>query len=235
MTVVPAAAVLAHWTAALWRGDAGGDDLLDVVRVLRLDPEVRMHGRRVPLLAAVAELRDESVDWAGAFCTDAGVDLLPGPRLVTERAVAAGQALALYRTGGRPSLVAPIEDGAITVLEALPARPHPLHVRACAVELAEAVLAAEAALRCAPPAAVTGAQPTDPPPCAPHTPAANRGLIVRASRMWTVAGAAIDAGLPHPELRELRRIAARACLTAYAGDPVPAAPPARQTVRDRPW
>jgi hypothetical protein len=200
MTVVPLSFQLCGWIPAWWRGAAGGDDLLELVGT--------------PALAALADVRT-SVSAVTAFSPELGVGALPGPRRVTETAVAAGQAVILHRgRGSRSLLLIPGGDG-WSLLEGDVPRPVDLDLRQAAAEFAEAVVTAEHALRET--GRTYGAEVPSmsvrplPPGADPH----RRGLLVRAVRVWS-AVAAVPPAERTPDLAAVITASARATLAAYA-------------------
>jgi hypothetical protein len=199
MTVVPTAFQLAGWIPAWWRGLAGADDLLSISDGLDL--------------AALADAagRTRAVT---AYCPELGVGALPGPRTVTEAAVEAAEAVVLLDRPGNPAAVLlPSPDG-WRLLPAGTSRPSHTDLREADSAMAQAVLAAESGLR------DSGVSLGDAPaeasarPLPPGCPAANRGVLVRAVRLWT----AVDAVPPSRRsggLREVLHTAAAAALAAY--------------------
>ena len=208
MTVVPVAFQLASWIPAWWRGAVGGDDMVSLMGSVDLP--------------ALRELRGDTLG-VGAYCPALSVAVLPGPKSTTEAAVAAGQAVVLHRVAGPSAVLVP--DGASwSVLEANPSRPSALTLDQAATELAEAVVAAEHALR------ETGRRTTVEPRSAairslpPDADPARRALLTRAVRVWTAVEAVESVGRG-PLLEQVRAAAARAALASYA-EPL-------RTTRDR--
>ncbi len=197
MTVVPASFQLAGWIPAWWRATAGGDDLLEL-----LDPSA---------VAALAELRGR-VSLLTAYCPALGVSVLPGPRATTQSAVAAGEAVVLHgRDRGQSYLLIPDERGWDLVACDTP-RPMNLERRQAAADMAEAVVVAEHSIREAGLQFSAAAVAVRPLP--PDADSEQRGLLVRAARIWT----AVDAVAPAQRTRELLRVlqtAALATLAAY--------------------
>jgi hypothetical protein len=200
MTVVPLAFQLCSWIPAWWRGAAGGDDLVGLVGA--------------DVLPDLSDLRERTVA-VTAFCPELGVAALPGPKVVTEAAVAAGEAVILHPAPGTPSTLLIPSGRDWAVHAGNPARPVDLDPLQADAEMAQAVVAAEQELREAgaafgiPPRAAT-ARPL-PPDAGPD----RRGRLVRAVRLWT-AVAAVPASRRSPALDQVLRAAARATLAAYA-------------------
>lgn len=215
MTVVPLAFQLCSWIPAWWRGGVGGDDLVGLVGA--------------DVLADLSRLRECTVALT-AFCPELGVAVLPGPKPVTEAAVAAGEAVILHSAPGTASaLLIPAERG-WAVHAGNPARPVELDPDQADAEMAQAVVVAEQELRDV--GAVFGIPPRTASvrPLPPEAGPDRRGLLVRAVRVWT-AVAAVPASRRPPALDEVLRTSARATLAAYA-DPrlIPAT---RRADRDR--
>ena len=207
MTVVPLSYQLCGWIPAWWRGTAGGDDLLELL------------GSQA--LARASELR-ASVTALTAYSPELGVGVLPGPKPVTEAAVAAGQAVILHGGVGEPAtLLIPAADG-WEFLPAAPPRPVDLDLRQAAADFAEAVVIAEQELRS------TGTSFDQPVaqmsvrPLPPGADAERKGVLVRAVRVWS-AVAAVPPARRSPALADVVTASARAALAAYT-EPVVSAP-----------
>ncbi len=207
MTVVPLSYQLCGWIPAWWRGAAGGDDLLEL-----LGGEA---------MAALSPLR-QTVTALTAYSPELGVGVLPGPRRVTEAAVAAGEAVVLHRgSAHKATLLLPGAKG-WTLLEGGVPRPPDLDVRQAAADFAEAVVRAEHGLR------ATGATFGAAVPAASVRPLPagagpeRKGLLVRAVRVWT-AVRAVPAPQRTPDLQLVLTASARAALAAYA-EPVVSSP-----------
>ncbi len=204
MTVVPAAFQLTGWIPAWWRGSAGGDDLLELVGPVAL--------------GALAGLRTSTVALT-AYCPELGVGALPGPVAVNRCAVAAGQAVILHAAHREPSHVLLPDGDSWTLRTADAVRPPDLDLRSAASDMAQAVVAAEHAIReggtrfgAAIPRASVRPLPPDADP-------ERKGLLVRAVRLWT-AVAAVPVAQRTPEVAQVLTAAVRAALAAYM-DPQP--------------
>lgn len=189
---------LASWLPAWWCGRVGGDDILELAGPTVL-PELRAHADRTTAVTA--------------FCPDAGVDLLPGPRATTEAAVAAGQAVILH-SRGPATLVIPQDDGWEVMPAGVP-RPLDLDLRAAEIEMAEAVLAAEQEIREAGLEFTAAQRPATARPLPPGADPSRQRLLVRAVRIWN-ACAAVPVSQRTPAISRLVRAAARATLSAYS-------------------
>ena len=206
MTVVPLSYQLCGWIPAWWRGAAGGDDLLELIGA--------------DALAALTALRSQ-VSALGAYSPELGVGVLPGPKPVTESAVAAGEAVIVHRGPGTPGLLLiPGTQGWEMHTAGVP-RPPDLDLRQAAADFAEAVVCAEHALR---DAGTTFAAPVPRMTVRPLPPGADperKGLLVRAVRVWS-AVSAVPAHVRGEDLQRVLTSAARAALAAYT-EPVVAA------------
>lgn len=209
MTVVPLSFQLCGWLPAWWRGTAGGDDILEL-----LGPE---------LMRDVSPLRATTTAMT-AYCPELGVAELPGPKHVTEAAVAAGEAVIFHQGPGRPGQV--MVPG-VGLFSAGQPRPAEVDLRQAATEFAQAVVSAEHELR---ESATTFDAPMPrmtvrplPPGAAPE----RKALLVRAVRMWT-AVAAVPPARRTASLTEVARCSARASLAAYRESVVTAADRARR-------
>lgn len=200
MTVVPLAFQLASWIPALWRGTAGGDDLVDLVGP--------------GLLGRLTQLRPGTTA-VTAYCPELGVGGLPGPKPTTEAAVAAGEAVILHGAPGRPASLLLPQGSAWVLLAADPARPLDLDLRQADSDLAQAVVAAERELRDRSASFHVPVRPAEVRPLPPDASSERRGLLVRAVRLWT-AVAAVPAEARSPALNQVLHTAARASLAAYA-------------------
>lgn len=214
MTVVPTAFQLAGWIPAWWRGLAGADDLLAIAEGLDL----------AALAGAAGRTRVVT-----AYCPELGVGVLPGPKTVTESAVAAGEAVVLSARPGEPATVlVPSADG-WRFLPAGMSGPSHTDLREADAAMAQAVLAAESEIRDSGIALGSTPPRASLRPLPPGCPPANRGVLVRAVRLWT----AVDA-VPPPRrpaaLRDVLQAAAGAALAAYC-TPVPQPARVRGEVR----
>jgi hypothetical protein len=203
MTVVPASFQVAGWLPAWWRAAVGGDDVLELLGPgpLHVLAQQRAH------TAAVT-----------AYCPELGVGVLPGPKPSTEAAVAAGEAVVLHGHPGQPGALLVPRPAGWELVPSGPSRPVDLDLRQAAIELVEAVLAAETQLRQGPGIAARPPRPASVRALPPDASSQRRGLLVRAVRIWT-AVSAVDPLTPN--LRDVITAAARATLAAYA-EPVPA-------------
>ncbi len=199
MTVVPAAFQLTGWIPAWWRGSAGGDDLLELVGPAALD--------------ALGALRTSTVALT-AYCPELGVGVLPGPATVNRSAVATGQAVILHAAHRAPSHVLVPHGASWTLLAADPARPPDLDLRSAASDLAQAVVAAEHAIRETSARFDAAVPRASVRPLPPHADPERKGLLVRAVRLWT-AVAAIPVAQRTSEVDQVLTAAARATLAAY--------------------
>jgi hypothetical protein len=209
MSVVPVSFQLCGWIPAWWRGTAGGDDLLELL------------GAQV--MADVSPLRATTTA-VTAYCPELGAGVLPGPKHVTETAVAAGEAVVFHQGSGDPARVFVPGAG---LFEAGRPRPVPIDLQQATTQFAQAVVTAEHELResattfTATPARVT-VRPL-PPGAAPQ----RKALLVRAARMWT-AVAAVPVPERSPALADVLRASATAALAAYQEAVVTSADRARR-------
>ncbi|MEZ5157319.1 MAG: hypothetical protein R2720_09440 [Candidatus Nanopelagicales bacterium] len=208
MTVVPVAFQLASWIPPWWRGTVGGDDILALVGV--------------DALSSVSHLRHTTVA-VTAYCTDLGVGVLPGPKATTEAAVAAGEAVILHAAAGAPAHMLVPEDGTWHLLVTDPTRPLDLDVDSADAGLAQAVVAAEHALRAVGTSFSASPRTATARPLPPDADPRRRGLLVRAVRLWT-AVSALPASQRLPELAAVNQAAAHAALAAYCAQSVIPAP-----------
>lgn len=196
MTVVPLSFQLCGWLPAWWRGAAGGDDILEL-----LGPS---------LMREVSPLR-ASTSAITAYCPELGVGVLPGPKPVTEQAVAAGEAV-IFHCG--PGAAAQVLVPKVGLFEAGTPRPVDVGLREAAADFAQAVVTAEHELR----ASATTFQATPPPmtvrPLPPGADSQRKALLARAARMWTAVDA-VPSVQRTPALVEVLRCSARATLAAY--------------------
>jgi hypothetical protein len=207
MTVVPLSFQLCGWIPAWWRGAAGGDDLLELLGAQTV-------ARLTPLRGSVTALT--------AYSPELGVAALPGPKPVTEAAVAAGEAVVLHRGPGRRATVMLPGRGGWDLLDADVPRPADLDLRQAAADFAQAVVHAEHGLR---ETGTTFGAPVPQASVRPLPPGADperKGLLVRAVRVWT-AVAAVPVGQRTPALQQVLSASARAALAAYA-EPVVSSP-----------
>lgn len=205
MTVVPLSFQLTAWIPAWWQGRVGGDDLADLTGM--------------PLLPQLRAAQSVTVGLS-AYCPALGVGVLPGPKPVTEIAVAAGEAVILHGGAGAAAHLLVPREGRWSLLQAGPSRPLDINPGQADRDLAEAVVTAEHALR------ESGTQVSAIPrrpsvrPLPPDAGRAEQGLLARAATLWT----AVDAVPPArrtPALTHVLQCAARAVLVAYevAGQP----------------
>lgn len=206
MTVVPASFQLAGWIPAWWRAAVGGDDLLEL-----LDP------------AAVASLGGVrgKITRVTAYCPALGVSVLPGPRETTQSAVAAGEAVILHgRDRGQSHLLIP-KGRQWAMVGCNAPRPVDLDHRQAAADMAEAVVLAEHSIRENGLQVTAATRPAAVRPLPPDASSEQRGLLVRAVRIWTAVDA-LHPGQRTPELQRVLQAAARATLAAYTPDDVSA-------------
>lgn len=208
VTVVPLSFQLCGWIPAWWSGRAGGDDLLELLGA--------------DLLAQVRSLRTTTTALS-AYCPELGVDWLPGPKPVTEAAVAAGQAVILHAGLGGSSVLIPGQG----IYPAAVARPVPVDIATASAEFAQAVVTAEHALRESARTFAATPRPASVRPLPPDADPARKALLVRAVRIWSALDA-VPPGQRTPEMREVVRASARATLAAYRQDVVAARDRARR-------
>jgi hypothetical protein len=209
MTVVPVSYQLCGWIPAWWSGSAGGDDLIDL---LGADIVANLRPLRATTIALTA------------YSPELGVGVLPGPKPVTEAAVAAGQAVILHAQAGQPSTVLIPGDG---LHAASPARPVDLDLRQASSDFAQAVVTAEHEIRSSGLRVTADAPALSVRPLPPGAESARKALLVRAVRMWT-AVAAVAPELRTAALQEVLVASARATLAAYVQAPIPSSDRARR-------
>ena len=201
MTVVPVSFQLCGWLPAWWRGAAGGDDVLELIGA--------------DLMTRVSPLRATTTALS-AYSPDLGVGTLPGPKAVTEAAVAAGEAVILHAGPGRPSTV--LIPG-VGLLPAGVPRPLDLDLDQAATEFAQAVVRAEHELRFTGAAVTSDVPAMTVRPLPPGADGQRKGLLVRAVRVWTAVGE-VPASQRSAALQDVVRCSARAALSAYREAPV---------------
>ncbi len=201
MTVVPVSFQLCGWLPAWWRGAAGGDDVLELIGA--------------DLMTQVSPLRATTTALS-AYSPDLGVGTLPGPKPVTEAAVAAGEAVILHAGPGQPSTV--LIPG-VGLLPAGVPRPLDLDLDQAAAEFAQAVVRAEHELRSTGAAVCSDVPAMTVRPLPPGADGQRKGLLVRAVRVWTAVGS-VPAAQRSAALQDVVRCSARAALTAYREAPV---------------
>lgn len=201
MTVVPVSFQLCGWLPAWWRGAAGGDDVLELIGA--------------DLMAEVSPLR-ASTTALSAYSPALGVGVLPGPKPVTEAAVAAGEAVILHAAAGQPSTV--LIPG-VGLLRAGVPRPLDLDLDQAAAEFAQSVVRAEHELRFSGTTVSADVPAMTVRPLPPGADSRRKALLVRAVRVWT-AVAAVPATQRTAALQDVVRASARAALSAYREVPV---------------
>jgi hypothetical protein len=196
MTVVPLSFQLCGWLPAWWRGAAGGDDILEL-----LGPTL-MHDVS-PLRASTSAIT--------AFCPELGVGVLPGPKAVTEEAVAAGEAVIFH---GGPGAASKVLVPGVGLFEAGTSRPVDLDLRQAATDFAQSVVTAEHELRASSTTFGATPAPTTVRPLPPGADPDRKALLTRAARMWTAVDA-VPAVQRTPAMVDVLRCSARATLAAY--------------------
>jgi hypothetical protein len=199
VTVVPTAFQLASWIPAWWRGSVGADDLLAITGGVDLPALSRLAGATAGVTA---------------YCPRLGVGVLPGPKRVTEAAVHAGEAVILAGRPAEASAMLVPGDAGWDIVPAGPSRPAHTGLRQADAEMAQAVIAAEREIRECGLSVATAPAPASLRPLPPDAPAASRGVLARAVRLWT-AVEAVQPALRTAALEDVATKAAWAALTAY--------------------